>query len=134
MQTNPHLSFTSSLHQQPSLSETLFLASVRDLFASRNLKVILKDKVKIFSAVAPCQFMLSTNYRPQNSGSIQRGKVKEKAGGGNVLATIQSPMELEETLSYESFKNKISLDIAVENVPWGTGLYWRGNEQDELIP
>lgn len=78
--------------------------------------------------------MLSTNYRPQNSGSIQRGKVKEKAGGGSVLATIQSPMELEETLSYESFKNKVSLDIAVENVPWGTGLYWRGNEQDELIP
>lgn len=42
-------------------------------------------------------------------------------------------MELEETLSYESFKNKISLDTALENVPWGTDLYWRGNEQDELI-
>lgn len=81
-QTNPHLSFTSSSHQQPSLSETtLFLASVRDLFASRNLKVILKDKVKFFSAVTPCQFTLSTNYRPQNSGLIQRGKIKERGGG-----------------------------------------------------
>lgn len=132
-QTSPHLSFTSGFHQQPSLSETtLFLASVRDLFASRNLKVILKDKVKIFSAATYCQFMLSTNCRPQNSGWIQGGKVKER-GEKNVLATIQSPMELEETLSYESFKNKISLDTALENVPWGTGLYWRGNEQDELI-
>lgn len=61
-------------------------------------------------------------------------EAKSKKGGKkNVLATIQSPMELEETLSYESFKNKISLDTALENVPWGTGLYWRGNEQDELI-
>lgn len=129
--TNPHLSFTSSFHQQPRLSETtLFLASVRDVFASRNLKVILKDKVKIFSPVTPCQFMFSTNCRPQNSGWIQRGKVKER-GGKNVLATIQSPIELEGTLSYESFKNKISLDTALENVPWGTGLYWRGSEEDE---
>lgn len=78
-QTSPHLSFTSGFHQQPSLSETtLFLASVRDLFASRNLKVILKDKVKIFSAATHCQFMLSTNCRPQNSGWIQGGKVKER--------------------------------------------------------
>lgn len=50
-----------------------------------------------------------------------------------VLATVQSPMELEETLSYESFKNKISLDTELENVPWGTDLYWRGNEQNDLI-
>lgn len=42
-------------------------------------------------------------------------------------------MELEETLSYESFINKISLDTALENVLWGADLYWRGNEQDELI-
>lgn len=69
--------FTSS----PVSETTLFLASVRDLFASRNLKVILKDKVKVFSAVTPCQFMLSTNCRPQNSGWIQRSKVKERGGG-----------------------------------------------------
>lgn len=42
-------------------------------------------------------------------------------------------MELEETLSYESFKNKISLDTELENVPRGTDLYWRGNEQNDLI-
>lgn len=62
-----------------------------------------------------------------NTQSQSKGKRK------NVLATIQSPMELEETLSYESFINKISLDTALENVLWGADLYWRGNEQDELI-
>lgn len=75
------------------------------------------------------QYKLQTSEFWMNPKTQCQSKGKKKNG----LATIQSPMELEETLSYESFKNKIELDTALENVPWGTDLYWQGNEQDELI-
>lgn len=88
-----------------------------------------------FSLLLLTLLPVNAQYELQTSKFWMKPKTQSQSKGEkkSVLATIQSPMELEETLSYESFKNKISLDTALENVPWGTDLYWRGNEQDELI-